>query len=155
MKPLFVFMLDLFVGIPSVLIDHGTDSYKRRKYFGRAGSHRDKPYGLEYRVLSPFWLRNKSTTQLIYKLVEFVFDNMNDSIYKKFFNFNVDKLKSDSPETAYDCFGYDLNAVATTINECNFDKAKNFWMFASNFMPNHLIEQVEYEMNQPKVCTLV
>lgn len=45
--------LDLFLGIPSLLMDDDAD---RRKVYGTAGAYRDKPYGLEYRTLSSFWL---------------------------------------------------------------------------------------------------
>lgn len=150
LKPMFVFMLDLFVGIPSVLIDNSTESFRRRQYFGAAGSHRDKPYGLEYRVLSPFWLRSPSTMKLIYNLVEFVFESMNDGIYKKFFHFNVDKLKSNNPEKAYDCYGYDHKCVAKTINDCNSTLARKYFNFACNFMPNYLIQHVEEEIKSPR-----
>lgn len=154
LKPMFVFMLDLFVGIPSVLIDNSTESFRRRQYFGAAGSHRDKPYGLEYRVLSPFWLRTPSTIKLIYNLVEFVFESMNDGIYKKFFNFDVDKLKGDTPEKAYDCYGYDNLCVAKTINDCNSTLARKYFNFACNFMPNYLIQHIEEEIKTPKSMLL-
>lgn len=150
LKPMFVFMMDLFVGIPSVLIDNSTDSFRRRQFFGAAGNHRDKPYGIEYRVLSPFWLRNTSTIKLIYNLVEFVFESMNDGIYKKFFNFDIDKLKGDSPEKAYDCYGYDHLCVAKTINDCNSTLARKYFNFACNFMPNYLIQHIEEEIKTPK-----
>lgn len=45
-------VLDVHLGLPSVLMD--TDKV-RRKYYGKAGSFRHKPYGMEYRVLSNFW----------------------------------------------------------------------------------------------------
>lgn len=48
-------ILDLCLGVPSVLQDHDTE---RRKLYGKAGAHRKKPYGLEYRVLSNYWLFN-------------------------------------------------------------------------------------------------
>ena len=47
--------LDLFLGVPSVLMD--SDS-RRRVLYGRAGAHRPKRYGVEYRVLSNFWIRS-------------------------------------------------------------------------------------------------
>ena len=46
--------LDLFLGIPSLLMDKKGEA--RRKYYGKAGAIRYKPYGLEYRVLSNFWI---------------------------------------------------------------------------------------------------
>jgi hypothetical protein len=150
MKPLFVYMLDLFVGIPAVLIDNSAESYRRRSFFGTAGSYRDTPYGLEYRVLSPFWLRSESTMALIYLLCDFVFHEMNEGIYKKFYNFNIDKLKSNNPISAYSCYGYDQDSLINAINSNNYSNARKFFNFASNFMPNKLIELVEYEINNPK-----
>lgn len=48
-------MCDIFLGVPSVLMDNDG---LRRKLYGYAGSMRHKPYGVEYRSLSNFWLRS-------------------------------------------------------------------------------------------------
>jgi hypothetical protein len=58
-------LLDLFLGVPSVLMDNGED---RKKLYGKAGAHRIKPYGVEYRTLSNFWIFND-------KLIQWVWDN--------------------------------------------------------------------------------
>ena len=50
--------LDMYLGIPSVLRD---DDTKRRSLYGKAGCFRLTPYGLEYRVLSSYFLSNKIT----------------------------------------------------------------------------------------------
>lgn len=67
---------DLFLGVPSILLDPSTE---RRKLYGKAGSFRKKPYGVEYRSLSNFWIFNKTYHTWIYKQVnrclEFVNDN--------------------------------------------------------------------------------
>jgi len=46
-------LCDLFMGLPSLFADEDT---VRRKLYGTAGSFRPKEYGIEYRVLSNFWL---------------------------------------------------------------------------------------------------
>ncbi len=45
-------VLDLFLGLPSILMD---DDWQRRQLYGAAGAFRPKSYGLEYRTLSNFW----------------------------------------------------------------------------------------------------
>jgi len=46
--------LDLYLGIPSLIMDKKGEP--RRAKYGKAGAIRYKPYGLEYRVLSNFWI---------------------------------------------------------------------------------------------------
>jgi len=48
--------MDFYLGLPSLLFDSET---KRRSLYGKAGAHRVKPYGVEYRVLSNKWLASK------------------------------------------------------------------------------------------------
>jgi len=45
--------MDLFLGVPSVLMDQGE---QRKQMYGAAGAHRVKSYGVEYRTLSNFWI---------------------------------------------------------------------------------------------------
>ena len=49
-------LLDIICGNTCVLVDRDENNIKRRKIYGRAGEYRMKPYGLEYRVPSNFWL---------------------------------------------------------------------------------------------------
>lgn len=46
-------MMDLHVGVPSVLMDDGD---LRKQLYGKAGAYREKDYGVEYRTLSNFWI---------------------------------------------------------------------------------------------------
>ena len=59
-------LLDLYLGVPSVLMDNGED---RKKLYGKAGAHRIKPYGVEYRTLSNFWIFED-------RLIQWVWDNV-------------------------------------------------------------------------------
>lgn len=47
--------MDLFLGVPSVLIDKDIE---RKQLYGKAGCFRNKKYGVEYRSLSNFWLQD-------------------------------------------------------------------------------------------------
>lgn len=62
--------LDVYLGVPSVLID--TDTL-RKKLYGSAGRFRPKPYGIEYRSMSNYWLRDLQT-------IRWVFGNTKEAI---------------------------------------------------------------------------
>ena len=61
--PNVVKAMDLFVGVPSLFMDKDQE---RRKQYGRAGAFRPKCYGVEYRVLSNFWLRSRELTEWVF-----------------------------------------------------------------------------------------
>lgn len=56
-------MLDLYLGIPSILVDPDT---KRRSLYGKAGNFRLQPWGVEYRVLSSFMMSNDDLISKVY-----------------------------------------------------------------------------------------
>jgi Phage phiEco32-like COOH.NH2 ligase-type 2 len=59
--------MDLFLGVPSVLLDDGTE---RRSMYGKAGAYRVKPYGVEYRTLSNFWIFDKPLIYWVWEQTE-------------------------------------------------------------------------------------
>lgn len=65
--------MDLFLGTPSIILDKDTE---RRMMYGKAGACRLKSYGVEYRVLSNFWVFSAELIQWAFtntlKAVEFV-----------------------------------------------------------------------------------
>lgn len=135
-KPLFVYMLDLFLGLTSVAIDNDLSQVDRRKVFGKAGSFRPKNYGIEYRVLSSWWIGKPEYTALVYSLTDFVYNEMIEKIWEKFWTITIDD------KISYNCFGYDVNLIKDAINNCNKFEANRLLGFIFNFMPNDLVEQI-------------
>ena len=56
--------LDSYLGCASILFDKDTE---RRKMYGQAGAFRPKSYGVEYRVLSNFWLASPELISFVYQ----------------------------------------------------------------------------------------
>lgn len=94
-------LMDIFVGIPSVLLD--TDN-QRRALYGKAGACRIKPYGVEYRTLSNFWLKSEESQRWAYRQTHRAvqeYDNLDDI------------LRNISPEV-----------IQNTINHSDIDMAQ-------------------------------
>ena len=66
--------MDLFLGVPSVLLDDKPDSIERRRLYGNGGAMRPKPYGWEYRVLSNFWVFDQSLIEWVWDATEKAID---------------------------------------------------------------------------------
>lgn len=66
--------MDTLVGIPSILMDKDKTSPARRELYGKAGCHRPKDYGVEYRALGNFWVQSPELTKLIYDMTAFAVD---------------------------------------------------------------------------------
>ena len=59
--------MDMYLGVWSVIADQG---HLRKQLYGKAGAFRPKPYGVEYRVLSNFWIFDKEKTNTVWNLTE-------------------------------------------------------------------------------------
>lgn len=71
--------LDYYLGLPSLLVD--SDPI-RRELYGKAGCFRPKSYGVEYRVLSNFWLLSKDRMAWVFRNAKkAVVDMLENKIY--------------------------------------------------------------------------
>lgn len=111
----FIKVLDLSLGVPSVLMDEDSS---RRALYGKAGAFRpkavgnkDKYNGVEYRTLSNFWMFKREFIEWVYKAVEDSIENNEKyiSILKKEGE-NVRKIidNFDSENALHLCRKYDL-----------------------------------------------
>jgi hypothetical protein len=108
--------MDMYVGLPLLLIDNSEASKLRKRLYGMAGRFRPTSYGVEYRTPSNYWLSKPELAELVYDLTKFVFDAM--------INENVD-LKI-------------APTVAKAINEDDYEFALDF---CKKNLPQNLFEQ--------------
>ena len=58
-------LFDIIVGNTCVLVDRNEGNKRRREMYGRAGEYRLKPYGIEYRTVSNFWLQHPHLMSMV------------------------------------------------------------------------------------------
>ena len=74
---------DLFLGVPSILIEPTNE--RKSTGYGCAGNYRNKPYGLEFRTLSSYFMSSE-------ELVNWVLNNANKAIDFVNQGQNIDEL---------------------------------------------------------------
>jgi hypothetical protein len=88
--------LDNYLGVYS----HYIDLSERNENYGRLGNYREKPYGLEYRTPSNWWLQSQDNMAILFKLIEYSFEyaNNNESIDSITTNIDtiINRLSSDN-----------------------------------------------------------
>ena len=71
--------LDCTVGLLSVAMADTWEEKFRRNYYGKAGTYRIQPHGVEYRTLSSFWLTSPILTSLFLGVARDVYNMLNDN----------------------------------------------------------------------------
>lgn len=69
-KLTMVKVMDCVHGVISTILDNSGEALDRRKLYGKPGAHRPKDYGVEYRVLSNYWLKSPITVMMMYHLTQ-------------------------------------------------------------------------------------
>lgn len=114
-------VMDIVVGNTCVLIDRDPANARRRKIYGRAGEHRLKPYGVEYRVPSNFWLKH-------YKLWSMVSGLARNSVV-------IIEHKLEDKLFAL----FDMKKVRDAINNNDYDLAmENFLIYKKFLVDNNI-----------------
>jgi len=119
-------LLDIFLGNTCVLLDRDEGNKERRKMYGKAGEFRLPWYGLEYRTLSNFWMRDYILFSMVTGISKYVISLApilikNNDLYQEVFNL------------------VDEKDIRKAINENDFElamrnflKIRKFWEDSTN-----------------------
>ena len=70
---MLVKQLDAYLGLYSIVLDPDNT---RRQLYGKAGAYRPKSYGVEYRVMSNFWLKEDWMIEDVFTLASAAFSHL-------------------------------------------------------------------------------
>lgn len=73
--------LDLFLGVPSVLLE--PQNSRKKVGYGLAGNMRHQPHGVEYRTLSSFFAGHKKLIEWVYKNTHSAIDAINQGYFRE------------------------------------------------------------------------
>lgn len=116
-------ILDINLGSSFVIVDKDETSPTRRKWYGGASEHRPTQYGAEYRVLSPYVLRNPEMVELALDLIDYSVEQIKDGTATNIIN-------SINPEM-----------VQNAINKCDRDLAEQ--VLVASKMPEHFVKRIK------------
>lgn len=114
-----VTVMDIVLGNTCVLIDRDPNNARRRKNYGVAGEYRQKSYGLEYRVLSNFWLRSYTLWSMVSQLGRNSIDIYNQKLADELIGM------------------FDMRKVRKAINENDYELALENFLILKKFICNH------------------
>lgn len=130
-------ILDVILGNTCVLLDRDPKAAERRRHYGRAGEYRLPKYGLEYRVLSNFWLRS-------YPLMSFVMAVARQATYILGTTMRYEALTRAADKITY--FDaerellkrVDIQLVRQAINKNDVDLAWKNWEGVKDFFQTYV-----------------
>ncbi len=109
-------LCDAFHGVISIVLDHAEDSKARRSLYGKAGCHRPKPYGIEYRTLSSYWIGTPELASITYKVSE--------AVIGTFLNDKTEPVKKGKPVHPEITQELGAENIVKIINESEVEKAR-------------------------------
>ena len=98
--------MDLFLGVPSVLKDK--TGGPRRQMYGKRGAYRVKPYGVEYRTLSNFWIFEEKDIRWAWRQTQRALANLGGA---KFYDKEIEDAINHG----------DVAAAEWLVKECNLE----------------------------------
>lgn len=115
--------LDGILGVAGVSLAEKLDNPERRRMYGRAGEFRLPKHGLEYRVLSNFWLCSPAVSHLTFEIARMAYRMGEGGIFSHVFEGDEQEVR--------DCINWHDVASARKLIKRN--EAIYKWIFSKKF----------------------
>lgn len=150
-------MMDLFLGVPSIFINHDKSSKTRKQVYGQAGRYRKPEHGAEYRSLSNFWLQSPELVGLVFDISKFTVDFVAKEKHKDFWHIDEERLDDDAawedddfdPADCHICTGYDVGAMRKVIEKIDKKKGQDLLTLAIDLLPDKISSPLQRAMENP------
>jgi len=142
---LAVYLLDLFIAVPSLWIDRDVSSGPRRTLYGQAGRYRTKDYGIEYRSLGNFWLKSPRLVAWVYGVCDFVVSFIEDGRASSVWTFDPEVFfESEKRSDAWTCHLYDPHRLRVGIDSNKPDLVAEHYDLARSLLPRNLSAEIDF-----------
>ena len=146
-------MADLFLGVSSLWLDADETSPARRRLYGQAGRYRVKAYGIEYRSLGNFWLKNRELVSWVYDTCMFIHSFVESGEASKLWDFDIEVLYNGGEQSdAWKCTAYDPHRLKYAIDSSDKDAAKEYYDLAQSLMPSALKDELNRIIDSSLTC---
>lgn len=145
-----VYLLDLFLAVPSLWLDDDPTSITRRTLYGQAGRYRSKDYGIEYRSLGNFWLQSPNLVAWVHGVCQFVVRCLESGAANDLWSFDEEALyESENPSDAFTP-SYDAATLRAAVDAGNQDQAQLFYDLSRQLLPSKLVEELDALIEMPQ-----
>jgi hypothetical protein len=150
---MLVRMLDLVLGLSSIMMDSSRRSSERRKMYGAAGRYRQPKHGVEYRTMGNFWLASPSLVGLIFDISRECVAMCERGVHNDFWRVDHGRLESDEfwnsggdPSDCHECTAYDpalLRSLFAMEREEAMKRGAGLFDMAFSLMPDWLTREIK------------
>lgn len=128
-------MLDLFLGLPLIIVGQDETAQARRKLYGKAGRHRRPNHGLEYRTPDNYWLVSPTLVGLVYDLCQITLDFVDSGKHWKFWMVEDDVFEREDYWAAHKCHGYNVADLRLAIDYNDHLRCRKFLKLIEEYLP--------------------
>lgn len=149
---MLVRVLDLVLGLASIVMDSSPGSRDRRRLYGSAGRYRQPPHGVEYRTMGNFWLASPALVGIVFDICRECVRLCEEGVHNELWRVDRERLESDEfwngggdPADCHECVAYDQRLLRSLFDmgrEQAMSEGREIFGLAFSLLPRETAEAV-------------